>query len=113
MNAEDQWQDEGSLLNLVARLAAIRLQHRRIGQGAALPIAGTPESVIALRYSAADHDLVVIHNLSAKAARLDLDRGASCKGKATALLGEPLDSDGGRVRASLPGYGFLWSKWAR
>lgn len=113
VNAEDQWQDPDSLLNLTARLAEIRLRHRRIGQGAAQPIGNTPASVIGLRYSAPDHDLVVLHNLSAKPARLDLDLGASCRGEATALLGEPLTGEGGRVKAGLPGYGFLWSGWPR
>jgi glycosidase len=81
VNAEDQWVDEGSLLNLVSRLAAIRLAHPGIGRRECRPIGDAPDSVIALRYADADHDLVVIHNLSAKAARLDLDLGASCRGE--------------------------------
>ena len=113
VNAEDQWQDPDSLLNLVARLSAIRLDHPGIGRREGRPIDGTPDSVIALRYAAPDHDLVVVHNLSAKPAQLDLDLGASCRGQATALLGDPLTSEDGRVRATLPGHGFLWSRWAR
>lgn len=113
INAEDQWQDPHSLLNLVAKLAEIRLQHRRIGQGEAQPIGNTPDSVIGLRYSATDHDLVVIHNLSAKPARLDLDLGASCRGEGSALLGDSLETRDGRLRATLQGYDFRWSRWPR
>jgi maltose alpha-D-glucosyltransferase/alpha-amylase len=52
VNAEDQWAGEGSLLNLVSRLAAIRLTHPRIGRHECRPIGDAPDSVIALRYAA-------------------------------------------------------------
>ena len=79
VNATDQWDDPGSLLNHVARLSAIRLDHPGIGRRECRPIGDTPDGVIALRYAAADHDLVTLHNLSLKPARLDLDLGASCR----------------------------------
>ena len=113
VNAEDQWADDGSLLNLAARLAAIRLAHPGIGRRECRPIGDAPDSVIALRYAAADHDLVVIHNLSAKPARLDLDLGASCRGEGAVLLGDPLSTDDGHLTATLPAYDFRWSKWPR
>ena len=107
------WADDGSLLNLVARLAAIRLAHPGIGRRECRPIGDAPDSVIALRYAAADHDLVVIHNLSAKPAPLDLDLGASCRGEGSALLGDPLSTDDGHLKVTLPAYDFRWSKWPR
>ncbi|MGN7871360.1 alpha-amylase family protein [Paracoccus sp. 22332] len=111
VNADDQWQDDGSLLNHVARLAAIRLEHPAIGRRECRPIGDAPDGVVALRYGGADHDLVILHNLSDKPARLDLDLGATCRGQAVALLGEALDTQDGRLRITLPGYDSRWSKW--
>ena len=113
VNAEDQWADDGSLLNLVARLAAIRLAHPGIGRRECRPTGDTPDAVIALRYAAADHNLVVIHNLSVKPAHLDLVLGASCRGEGSVLLGDPLSTDDGHLTATLPAYDFRWSKWPR
>jgi maltose alpha-D-glucosyltransferase / alpha-amylase len=113
VNAQDQWDDPDSLLNHVARLSAIRLDHPGIGRRECRAIGNAPEGVIALRYAAADHDLVTLHNLSPKPARLDLDLGASCRGESTALLGDPLQTQDGRLRVTLPGHDFRWSRWPR
>ena len=113
VNAEDQAGDPDSLLGLIACLSAIRLGHRSIGHNDCHVIAGAPDSVVALRYPASDHDLLILHNLSARPAKLDLDPGASCQGEATSLLGDPLTVKEGRIRTTLPGYGFRWLKWPR
>jgi hypothetical protein len=55
----------------------------------------------------------VIHNLSAKPVRLHLDLGASCRGEGAALLGDPLETDSGHLKVTLPAYDFRWSKWPR
>ena len=114
INVESQKKDENSLLSFISKLAQLRRNHTAIGEHDCHMLHGAPDPVLAHAYHSPEHELVMLHNLSGKPIRTEIELDAVSSGDPMVLLGEetagPKD---GWLRLELEPYGYRWLKWSR
>jgi maltose alpha-D-glucosyltransferase/alpha-amylase len=102
-----------SLLRFVRRLAHQRRATPELGWGASTLIENEPKSLFARRSDWQGSTAFVVHNLSAEPVVAELDLGDDVRGVDDLLELRDHHVDGGRLRAELGAYGYLWLRAVR
>jgi len=106
VNVVDEWRDPESLLNTVARAAAVRRQTPELCRGDCSTVKTRHDDVLVLERRLGDRVTVVAHNLAPARRRLSIERPMACP---VALFGNAGSELSNSVqRLDLPPYGFLW-----
>jgi len=110
VNVADQQQDEQSLLNWMERLIRARKATPEIGHGDWRPLETATTAVLALRYDWEGRTVLVVHNLAAEPAALQLEPGDTSGWEGLSrIFGEAeYRLDAGRVTVDLQGFGSCW-----
>lgn len=114
VNVEAQQADADSLLALIGRLAAIRRQNRTFGRYDCHLLHGAPDAVLAHAFRAPDHEIVCVHNLGGRAAKVEIELDATMTSEPEVLLGKPTEPpQDRRLRLQLDPYEYRWLNWQR
>jgi trehalose synthase len=109
VNAASQRHDPQSLLNWMERMIRMRKECPEIGWGRATVLPTGEEGVFAHRVDWEGRVLLFAHNLSHRAASVQLSRGVDDLDAAIDLFtGERIDVSGASVDLQLDGFGYRW-----
>jgi maltose alpha-D-glucosyltransferase/alpha-amylase len=109
VNVVDQQRDPGSLLRWVQHAIRVRRSCPEFGWGSFQVMESGAESVLAHRCEWEGSTLIAVHNLSERAARVELDLGVEVE-RAVVLLGGGGDDvvEAPTCQLRLDGYGYRW-----
>ena len=111
VNVEAARQNPDSLLSLVKTLARLRRTYPGVGQFPCDVLSPGSEQVFAHRYGGGGSDLFMLHNLSGKPTRIELQLVSASAGRLRSLAGGELPQpSSGRLTMKLEPYGFRWAE---
>ena len=96
------------------RVAKARSSHHAIGNHDCHVLHGAPDEVLAIAYQAADEELVMLHNLSRRPVKIEVEVDPVCRSEPKMLIGKDTPAPGDTtLSAALEPYEFRWMRWAR
>ena len=109
VNVEAQDKDPRSLLNTIRRFSEIRRNHPAIGKAPLQAINTGNDAVFGHRVQGDGGGMIMLHNLSSKPQKLEVDAGLIHGGKLRDMISDAVFTlEDGRLKTKLPSYGYLW-----